>query len=197
MAEVKSHSTLFNNLSNSQNVQILENIVNQAGADIETIPELAPSYTDVKQDLTSLDGAFRHGKALYETKEVAGKDSGRDYITRSIASRVASYANYPQSEQEKEEAGRLQFIVDTYKNADRKEYESETTFIRRFIVELRKYPALLVKYGINTMVWKLKTTLSTKLSTFAAKSAFRSKNSAKCNLFAGRSITRSAGLPKR
>lgn len=154
--EIQPYSTLLSTrLTSPQNLQFVDNIVKDAGPDILTLSELTGVYGALTHYQALCDTAFRHTYKMYETKAVKGRDDGRDYTIRIVANRIASFANYPDTDQEGEEAGQLQYYVELYKNADNKEYETETKLVRSLIRDLRKYPALLVKYGVKDLVDKL------------------------------------------
>jgi hypothetical protein len=57
---------------------------------------------------------------------------------------------------EKEEARRLVFIVEQYKDAAKKEYESETAHLRSMVNELQQELELLNRFGIAGLVARLK-----------------------------------------
>ncbi|MDR2534318.1 MAG: DUF6261 family protein [Tannerellaceae bacterium] len=150
--EIQPHNTLLRELFTSQNLQFGKNIVNHAGAEIETVHELGQLYQDMQQQLATFNGVFLRSLKMFETEEVQAKDSGRDFYVNALTSRIASLSSYPITAEGKAEAARMKFIIDTYKHAARKEYESETALISNMIVEFRKYDALLVKYGVKDII---------------------------------------------
>ncbi|MDR2498669.1 MAG: DUF6261 family protein [Tannerellaceae bacterium] len=154
--KIKAYSTLLGSrLSVSQALQFHKNLFNYAAADLASIPELVDLVNEWEQRLNEFDATFRNGGYKYETFIVTGKDTGRDFTTRALVSRITTMYNYPLSEEQRLEAVRLYSIVDTYKKADRREYEAETSFVRNLISDLRKHTDLLIKYGFVEVVDRL------------------------------------------
>ncbi|GHV51852.1 hypothetical protein FACS1894181_14340 [Bacteroidia bacterium] len=146
-------SSLLNaHLTNPQNVQFLTNVKKDVGANIENVPELSVVNQAFEKSFGALESFYKQNSKFIETEEIVGEDVGRDYITRSLVAKIKFFYTYPQTEEEKEDSRVLHFITETYKKADAKDYQSNTIDVRKMILELRKHPALLVKYGLKDMV---------------------------------------------
>ena len=152
-ATFHKHQNLLNNqLSHGQLIQFHKNIVDDALPTIAAIPQLANVAADYQAKFTAMDNYFAKLRKRYETKVLVEKDKDRDYVTRSIAGKIRYFQKFPQTPAEKDDIDRLFVIYETYEAADRKDYEAETTFLRSFIAELRKFPALLTKFNLTEMV---------------------------------------------
>ncbi|MDR2498872.1 MAG: DUF6261 family protein [Tannerellaceae bacterium] len=153
--EIKSYSNLLSRLEMGKNLQFVKNIITEVEAEIATIPELVDLFNDLKENWEQLEAIFLNNQTLYETRNIARKDKGRDFSMRALASRLSPFVRYPQSEEERLEALRLKLIINEHKQADKKEYETETTLIRAMISNLRQYDSSLVKYNLKEIVDRL------------------------------------------
>ena len=151
--EIHPHATLLERrLTIAQSIQCLFYILETAGTDMESIPQLLLSLEDLRRDAAALDLAYRHSTKMFETHGIAAKDNTRDYLLRTLTSRIASLLNYPQSDAEGEEARRLSFILETYKSADKAEFAAETASVRSLVRDMKQYGPLLTKYGLTGIV---------------------------------------------
>ncbi|MDR2533694.1 MAG: DUF6261 family protein [Tannerellaceae bacterium] len=148
----KFQNLLNNQLSHGQTIQFHKNIIDDAVPTILTVQQLADVCAEYQARFAAMDAYFAKLRKRYETEVLSTKDNERDYVTRSIAGKIHFFEKYPQSDAEKEEINRLSIIYDTYKNADRKDYEAETTLLRRFMAELRKNAALIAKFNLVEMI---------------------------------------------
>ncbi|MDR2495589.1 MAG: DUF6261 family protein [Tannerellaceae bacterium] len=154
--EIKPYSTLLGGrLTIAQDLQFHLNVNNHAGDDLLSITEIAALATEWRMAALAFDNAFRSGGQRFETIVVQGKDTGRDYYTRALVNRIYTLAHYPVTDEEKADGVRLYAIVETYRKADKREYEIETTFLRNFVSDLRKQSALLAKYSLTDIVDKV------------------------------------------
>ncbi|GHT43658.1 hypothetical protein FACS189438_1300 [Bacteroidia bacterium] len=155
MALFLPHKTLLYRISNAQNVQFLADILKNAGVHIDNIPGLVIVAQVLIGRYNLLEEFFKQNSAMFETEVVVHVDTNRDFLTRSIAAKVKYFYTYALTPEDKEDARRLDFIFDTYKKAEKKDYKAETTYIRRLVANLREWPALLSKFGLTELVDKL------------------------------------------
>jgi hypothetical protein len=148
---------LSHRLKHGQALQLLENIKNNSGALINTIPELVQYFATFNTKLVAFDTYFRKNQALFKTDAVANLDGKRRFLTRALTAKVAYHAAFPMTEEEKEDIKTLAFILNTYKHSETREYEDETSFVRNLIAELRNYAALLTKFMLTEIVDNLDT----------------------------------------
>jgi hypothetical protein len=144
------------NLTVSQNLQTLHSIRKDVQPYVINIPALQPVFEVFGNDLSVLDNFFKKNPKAYETEDIVKKDAERDFSVRAVIAKVEYHNDFATTEDEKEDARRLLYIVEKYKGADRKDYESETALLRNMVKELQQIPDLLDRFGITNQVAKLK-----------------------------------------
>jgi hypothetical protein len=86
---------------------------------------------------------------------LALKDDQRDATTLQLISRIDYHAKFPQNDEEREVAGVLRFIADGYRDAPRKNYQAETSYLRNMVAELRTNEAALNLFELTSLVNRL------------------------------------------
>ena len=146
---------LSNRLAKAQNAQFHYEMVSLLSPLVENISALSIVWPAYIVEANHLEALVAQSRKMFNTKYIAEKDSSRDFVTRAIMHRITDLYMYPLSDDEKEEGAKLFFIVNEFKGAVRKEYQSEIAYIRAFIAGLRKFPELLDKYKLTPIVDKL------------------------------------------
>jgi hypothetical protein len=144
-------------LNNAQNVQFMIDVkqaINPVGS---ALPPLGSVLAEFNGATGRLDAFFQQNRKMFETPVVVDKDSGRDFTNNSLAAKITYLFTYAPTKELKNEAYKLYFEVDTFRHASKKDYKSETAYIRKLIAGLRKYPALLTKYELTQLVDTLET----------------------------------------
>ncbi|GHV48829.1 hypothetical protein FACS1894181_05700 [Bacteroidia bacterium] len=151
------YKSVLSRLTNAQNVQFLADILKNAGPYIANVPALSIVSASLAHHYNLVNDFFQQNRKMFETEIVVHVDTGRDFTTRAAAAKVKYFYTYALTPEDKEDARRLDFIFDTYKKAEKKDYKAETTYIRRLIANLREWPALLAKFGLTALIDKLET----------------------------------------
>ncbi|MDR3268307.1 MAG: DUF6261 family protein [Tannerella sp.] len=153
--EILSHKHLLYSLTASQNVQTLYAIHSGIQSRVANIPGIQPVFATFGTNLSTLDNFFKQNQKMFETEEVLKKDEERDFTVRAIGAKVRYHYDYARTEEERDVARRLLYIVDTYKDAVQKDYESETAYLRSMVNELQQWPDLLNRFSLGDMVEQL------------------------------------------
>jgi hypothetical protein len=153
--EILIYKRVLNKLTVLQNVQVLYSIRKKIQYYVPGIPEIQPAFETFSSDLSILDDFVKKNPKAIETEKIAQKDDERDFTVRAIIAKVQYHYDFAQSDEESEDACRLFYIVEKYKNVAKKEYEAETTLLRNLIDELQQVPDLLNRFCITKLVVKL------------------------------------------
>jgi hypothetical protein len=116
---------------------------------------IVPAFETYKSDANALDAEFDRKSKSIETEELSLKDDYRDATTVQLITSIDFHSKYPQNDGEKEAANVLQFIADSYRDAPRKNYQAETSYLRNMVAELRKNEAALELFGLMPLVNRL------------------------------------------
>ncbi|MDR1340332.1 MAG: DUF6261 family protein [Prevotellaceae bacterium] len=154
--EILIYKGVFQRLTVSQNLQILHAIHKEAQPYVMRAPGVQPVFETFGTELSNLDSFFKKNSKAFETEEIVKKDAARDFTVRATLAKVQYHYDFAMTGVEKEEARRLVFIVEKYKDAAKKEYESETAHLRSMVNELLQAPDLLERFGIAGLVARLK-----------------------------------------
>jgi hypothetical protein len=154
--EIFIYKRVLQRLTVSQNVQILHAIHVDIRSLAVKVSGLQPVFDTFGVGLSNFDDFFKKNPKAFETEEIAKKDAARDFTVRALIAKVRYHYDFAPTDGEKEEARRLAYIVEKYKNAAKMEYESETTHLRSLANELQQTPDLLEHFGITDLVAKLK-----------------------------------------
>lgn len=154
--EILIYKRIFYNSTVSQNVQILHAIHGDIQPLTVKVPGLQPVFSTFSVELSNFDGFFKKNPKAFETEEIVKKDAARDFTVRALTTKVQYHYDFALTDGEREEARRLVYIVEKYKDAARMEYESETAHLRSMVNELQQIPDLLDRFGITGLVARLK-----------------------------------------
>jgi hypothetical protein len=148
---------LGNDLSHGQVVQFHSNIIKALEPVVASIVAFSIVWPRYLEAFARFKTDFKPNRQMFETQFITQKDGERDFTVRSITAKIAYYHTYAQSPEDKEDIRKLTFIAETYKRSDSKEYAAETSLLRNLIADLRKWPDLLIKFGIRELVDRLET----------------------------------------
>jgi hypothetical protein len=154
--EIFTYKRVFYNLTVSQNLQILHSIHNGVLPYVTIIPAIQPVFETFGSELSGFSNFFKQNPRAYETEDIVKKDSERDFSVRAVIGKVQYHYDFAMSEDEKGSARQLVYVVEKYRGADKKDYESETAILRSMVKELQQMPELLERFGITNLVAKLK-----------------------------------------
>jgi hypothetical protein len=153
--KIDGYKSLLTHITVAQNVQFHRDATKQIDSLASQIAGIVPAFETYKSDANALDAEFDRKSKFVETEELALKDDYRDATTVQIINRIDYHFKYPQNDGEKEAANVLQFISDGYREAPRKNYQAETSYLRNMVAELRKNEAALTLFGLTPLVDRL------------------------------------------
>jgi hypothetical protein len=153
--KIDGYKSLLTHITIAQNVQFHHDATGQINALASQVSGIIPAFEMYKSDYVALDTEFDRKSKSIETNELARKDDQRDATTVQLISRIDYHSKYPRNDVEKEAAGVLQFVADGYRDAPRKNYQAETSYLRNMVAELRKNEAGLELFGLTSLVNRL------------------------------------------
>jgi hypothetical protein len=153
--KIEGYKSLLKRITIAQNVQFHHDAAKQIDSLASQITEIVSAFETYKSDSVALDAEFDRKSKSIETDELALKDDCRDATTVQLINRIDFHAKYPQNDGEKEAANVLQFIADGYRDAPRKNYQAETSYLRNMVAELRENKATLDLFGLTPLVNRL------------------------------------------
>ncbi|MDR1120133.1 MAG: DUF6261 family protein [Dysgonamonadaceae bacterium] len=153
--KIDEYKSLLTHITIAQNVQFHRDATRQIDAPASQVNGIFPAFETYRSDADALDAEFDRKSKSIETDELALKDGRRDATTVQIISRIDYHSRFPQNDTEKEAARILQFIADAYREAPRKSYQAETSYLRNMIAELHKNEAGLELFGLTSLVDRL------------------------------------------
>lgn len=154
--EILTYKRVLTLINVSQNAQTLYAIYKDIQPYVFKAPNIQPVFETFGIELLVFDDFIKKSVKPYETEELVKLDAKRDFTVRSIIAKVQYHYDYAQSDGEKENARRLVYVVEKYRDVAQKEYESETAWLRNLINELQQTPDLLDTFGLTGLVAKLK-----------------------------------------
>jgi hypothetical protein len=140
----------------SQNVQILRAIDEETRPYTIKVLGIQPVYEAFDTEFLNLDEFFKKNAKAFETEEIVKLDDKRDFTVRSVINKIQYHYNFAQNDAEKENARRLVYVAEKYRDVAKKEYEAETALVRSLVNELQQTPDLLSRFGITDLVAQLK-----------------------------------------
>ncbi|MDR2653504.1 MAG: DUF6261 family protein [Prevotellaceae bacterium] len=149
------YKSVLTHITIAQNVQFHRDATRQIESLASQVSGILPTFETYKSDAVALDAEFDRKSKSIETDELALKDDQRDATTVQLINRIEYHSKYPQNDEEKEAANVLQFIANAYKDAPRKNYQAETSYLRNMVAELRKNEAALELFGLTPLVNQL------------------------------------------
>jgi hypothetical protein len=153
--KIDEYKSTLTHITIAQNVQFHRDATGQIESLASQVSGILPAFETYKSDAVALDAEFDRKSKSIETDELALKDDRRDATTVQLINRIEYHAKFPQNDREKEAANVLQFIADGYKDAPRKNYQAETSYLRNMVAELRKNEAALNLFGLASLVNRL------------------------------------------
>ena len=150
--KIDGYKQLLNRITTAQNVQFHREAAAIIAPLTTKVSGIVPAFNTYKADADNLDGEFNKRTKSIETAELAALDEKRDATTIQIITRIGYHARYPANDTEKEFSRKMQFVADKYKDAPRKSYQSETSYLRNMIAELRQNADGLTLFGLTSMV---------------------------------------------
>jgi hypothetical protein len=153
--KIDGYKSLLTHITIAQNVQFHRDATGQIDPFAQQVSGIVPAFETYKSDANALDAEFDRKSKSVETEELALKDDYRDATTVQLITSIDFHSKYPQNDGEKEAANVLQFIADGYRDAPRKNYQAETSYLRNMVAELRKNEAALTLFGLTPLVNRL------------------------------------------
>jgi hypothetical protein len=153
--KIDGYKSVLTHISIAQNVQFHRDATGQFVTLAPQVNGIVPAFETYKSDANALDAKFYRKNKSIETDELAFKDDYSDATIVQLINRIDYHSKYPQNDREKEVANVLQFIADGYRDAPRKNYQAETSYLRNMVTELRKNEAALALFGLTPLVNRL------------------------------------------
>jgi hypothetical protein len=153
--KIDGYKSLLTRISVAQNVQFHKEAATGIAPFVANVSGIAPAFGTYQADASKLDDEFNTQTKLIETDELLAKDKKRDGTTAQLISRVDYHSKFPENDEEKEAASTLKFITETYKDAPRKNYQSETSYLRNMVEDLNKQAAALTLFGLTSLINRL------------------------------------------
>jgi hypothetical protein len=150
------YKRVLHHLTISQNLQMLYAIHKDVDTLIVEVPWLRPVFDAFGVELYNLDSLFKQNPKVFETEDIVQKDAERDFTVRSVIAKVQYHYDFAMNDNEKDATRHLMHVVEKYKGAATKDYETETAYLRNMVKELQQTPDLLDYFGIANLVAKLK-----------------------------------------
>jgi hypothetical protein len=154
--EILNYKRVLQRLTVSQNLQILRAIRENVQSHVANVSGIYLVFETFGAELSNFENFFKQNPKAFETEEVVKKDAARDFTVRAVNAKIQYHYDFALTDEEKEAARRLVFIVDKYKDVAKMEYESETANLRSLVNELHQIPDLLNRFDIAGLVAKLK-----------------------------------------
>ncbi|MDR1582368.1 MAG: DUF6261 family protein [Prevotellaceae bacterium] len=139
--EISIYKRVLQRLAVSQNAQILHAIHKDIQLYAVKVSGIQPVFETFGIELSNLDNFLKKNAKAFETEEIVNKDDKRDFTVRAVAAKVQFHYDFALADEEREEARRLLYVVEKYKDVAKKEYESETALLRSLVNELQQIPA--------------------------------------------------------
>jgi hypothetical protein len=153
--EILTYKRVLSRITVSQNIQTLYAINKDVRPYVAKVPNILPVFDIFGTELSVLDNFLKKNPKAYETENIVKEDVKRDFTARSIIAKVQYHYDFAQTDGEREDVRRLVYVVEKYKDVDRKEYETETAYLRSMTNELQQMPDLLNRFGLTDLVAKL------------------------------------------
>jgi hypothetical protein len=153
--KIDGYKSLLTHITVAQNVQFHRDAAGQIDPFVQQVDEIVPAFKTYNSDAVALDAEFDRKSRSIETDELVLKDDVRDSIILHIIDRIDFHFKLPQNNGEKEAARVLKFIADAYSDVPRRSYQSETSYVRSMVAELRMNKAGLELLGLTSLVDRL------------------------------------------
>ncbi|MDR0726423.1 MAG: DUF6261 family protein [Prevotellaceae bacterium] len=154
--EISVYKRVLQRLTVSQNVQVLHAVNEGIRPHAAKVLGIRPVYETFDVEQSNFDDFFKNNAKAFETEEIVTLDDKRDFTVRALIAKVQYHYDFALTDEEREEARRLLYVVEKYRDVAKKEYESETALLRSLVNELQQIPDLLDRFEITGLVAKLK-----------------------------------------
>jgi hypothetical protein len=153
--KIDGYKSLLAHIEVAQNVQFHHDTATQIEPFALQVNGIVPAFQVYKSDTVALDTEFDRKNKSFETNELALKDDLRDATAVQLLNRIDYHFKFAENNEEKDTARVLKFIADNYKDAHRKSYQAETSYLRNLVAELRTNSAALARFGLTPLVDRL------------------------------------------
>ena len=154
--EILNHKRILQRLPIAQNVETLFSIHADVKPQVVNVPQLQMVFGNFEREQLAFDGFYKQRSKAFETEDIVQKDARRDFTVRALIAKVDYSYDFAMSDDEREEARRLLFIVEKHRNVAKMEYQAETAGIRSMVSELEQVAELLGKFGLTALTVRLK-----------------------------------------
>ncbi|MDR1347776.1 MAG: DUF6261 family protein [Prevotellaceae bacterium] len=154
--EILTYKRILQRLTVSQNVQVLHAIYDDVQPYVAKLQAIEPVCKTFGKELSIMDDFLRKNPKAFETEEIVKKDAARDFTVRAVIAKVQYHYDFAFTAEYREDARRLLHVVEKYKDAAKKEYESETALLRSLVNELQQMPDLTDRFDITGLAAGLK-----------------------------------------
>jgi hypothetical protein len=154
--KIDRYKLLLTRITIAQNVQFHTEAVEGVKPFVTNLSQITLAFNAYKADKGKLNEEFNTQTKSIETDELAAEDHLRDAIASQLISRVDYHAKFPANDEEKDAIHTLKFVTDTYKQAPRKNYQAETSYIRNMVRDLNERVGLTL-FGLAPLVNRLET----------------------------------------
>ena len=154
--EILKYKRVLYNLPVAQNVETLFSIHADVKPQIVNVPQLQMVFGNFEREQLAFDGFYKQRSKAFETEDIVQKDARRDFTLRAVIAKVDYCYDFALSDEEREEARRLLYIVEKYRKVVQIEYQAETASIRSMVSELEQVPELLATFGLTALTARLK-----------------------------------------
>jgi hypothetical protein len=153
--KIDGYKSLLTRTTVAQNVQFHKEAAKGIAPFAVKINGIATAFDTYQEDTNNLDNEFDTQTKSIETSELVLLDSKRDNTTLQIIERIDYHAKFPENDREADAARKLQFITDTYRDAPRKNYQAETSYLRNMVADLNQHADSLALFGLTSLVNRL------------------------------------------
>jgi hypothetical protein len=154
--KILNYGRILFRISVAQNVQTLFAVYTDTKPLAANVPQLQLVFGSFENELLAFDGFFKQSNKAFETPEIVRLDARRDFTARAVIAKVDYSYDFALSDDEREEARRLLYVVEKYRKVAQMEYEAETANLRSLTAELQQMPALLNSFGLTGLTARLK-----------------------------------------
>jgi hypothetical protein len=154
-SKIDGYKSLLTRITVAQNVQFHREAATGIAPFAAKVSGIATALDSYQEDTNRLDDEFDTQTKSIETSELILLDNKRDGTTVQIISRIDYHAKFPENSGDADAARKLQFIMDTYKDAPRKNYQAETSYLRNMIEDLNKHADSLTLFGLTSLIGRL------------------------------------------
>jgi hypothetical protein len=153
--KIDGYKSLLARIAIAQNVQFHKEAATRIAPFATKINGIAIAFDTYQKDTNKLDDEFNTQAKSIETNELVLLDNKRDNTTVQIISRIDYHAKSPENNEEADAARKLKFVTDVYRDAPRKNYQAETSYLRSMIDDLNQHADALRLFGLTPLVSRL------------------------------------------